>query len=152
VLAPCSPKPSSLGQVHVPHLWTWCNVACLREACAASSVGLTKPNRPVWHCLVLPGLGSGSCLSGPVRPCGPYVYVWKCVWCQAHLLRGYCQKAASCLAIYISFIVHMAGLGLLFHKSSLALAPRDLLQSAFYFLCLIYTKRSRASRKGPGRF
>jgi hypothetical protein len=27
-----------------------------------------------------------------------------------------------------------------------------LLQSAYDFLCLIYTKRSRASRKGPGQF
>ena len=46
----------------------------------------------------------------------------------------------------------MAGLGLFFHESALALAPRGLLQSVYDFVCLIYTKRSRASRKGPGQF
>jgi hypothetical protein len=33
----------------------------------------------------------------------------------------------------------MAGLGLFFHKNAFALAPRGLLQSAYDFLCLIYT-------------
>jgi hypothetical protein len=43
-------------------------------------------------------------------------------------------------------------LGLFFHKSALALAPRGFLQSAYDFLCLIYTKNARASRKMPGLF
>jgi hypothetical protein len=37
-------------------------------------------------------------------------------------------------------------------KSTRALAPRGLLQPAYVFLCLIYTKRSRAPQKGPGQF
>jgi hypothetical protein len=43
----------------------------------------------------------------------------------------------------------MAGLGLFFHKSTLALAPRGLLRSAYDFLCLIYAKSARASWKVP---
>jgi hypothetical protein len=40
----------------------------------------------------------------------------------------------------------MAGLGVFFHESALALAPRGLPQSAYDFLCLIYiTKSPRAS-------
>jgi hypothetical protein len=58
----------------------------------------------------------------------------------------------SILYIYIYIYIYVAGLGLFFHESALALAPRGLLPSAYDFLCLIYTKRSRASRKGPGRF
>jgi hypothetical protein len=46
----------------------------------------------------------------------------------------------------------MAGLGLSKQKSVRALAPRGLLKSAYVFLCLIHTKGSRASRKGPGQF
>jgi hypothetical protein len=46
----------------------------------------------------------------------------------------------------------MAGLGLYFHLSVQALAPRGLLRSAYDFLCLIYTKSSRASWKAPGQF
>jgi hypothetical protein len=46
----------------------------------------------------------------------------------------------------------MAGLGLFFHESGLALAPRGLLRSAYDFLCLIYAKLSRASWNGPGQF
>jgi hypothetical protein len=38
----------------------------------------------------------------------------------------------------------VAGLGLFFRESALALAPRGLLQSAYDFLCLIYTKNARA--------
>jgi hypothetical protein len=47
-----------------------------------------------------------------------------------------------------------AGLGLFFHKSALALAlaSRGLLRSAYDFLCLIYKKNARASRKMPGQF
>jgi hypothetical protein len=33
-----------------------------------------------------------------------------------------------------------------------SLAPRGLLRSAYGFLCLIYTKNARASRKMPGQF
>jgi hypothetical protein len=43
----------------------------------------------------------------------------------------------------------MAGLG---YKSVRALAPKGLLQSAYGFLCLIYTKNARASWKMPGEF
>ena len=46
----------------------------------------------------------------------------------------------------------MAGLGLFDQKSVRALAPRGLLKSAYDFLCLIYTKSSRASWKVPGQF
>jgi hypothetical protein len=46
----------------------------------------------------------------------------------------------------------MAGLGLPFHKSARALAPRGLLRSAYVFLCLIYTKSARASWNVPGQF
>jgi hypothetical protein len=46
-----------------------------------------------------------------------------------------------------AFILPMAGLGLFFHKSALALAPRGLLQSACGFLCLIYH-----AQKGPGHY
>ena len=50
----------------------------------------------------------------------------------------------------------MAGLGLFFHdvnnKSTLALVPRGLLQSAYDFLCLIYAKCPRASWNVPGQF
>jgi hypothetical protein len=46
----------------------------------------------------------------------------------------------------------MARLGLFSHKSTLALAPRGLVQSAYDFLCLIYTKRSRASWNVQGSF
>jgi hypothetical protein len=46
----------------------------------------------------------------------------------------------------------MAGLGLFNQKSARALAPRGLLRSAYDFLCLIYAKSARASRKVPGQF
>jgi hypothetical protein len=46
--------------------------------------------------------------------------------------------------------LRMAGLGLFFHLSVRALAPRDLLRSAYDFLCLIYAKSARASWKVPG--
>ena len=41
----------------------------------------------------------------------------------------------------------MAGLGLFFHKSARALAPRGLLRSAYVFLYLIYTKKMRGHRE-----
>jgi hypothetical protein len=59
---------------------------------------------------------------------------------------------ATHMHMHMRYSKAMAGLGLFFHKTALALAPRGLLQSAYDFLCLIYTKRSRASRKGPGQF
>ena len=46
----------------------------------------------------------------------------------------------------------VAGLGSFKQKSAQALAPRGLLKSSYDFLCLIYTKRSKASWKGPGQF
>jgi hypothetical protein len=46
----------------------------------------------------------------------------------------------------------MAGLGLFNKKCARALAPRGLLQSAYdVFLCLVYAKRPRASRKRKGQ-
>jgi hypothetical protein len=48
--------------------------------------------------------------------------------------------------------VGMAGLGLFPHKSALALAPRGLLQSAYDFLCLIYTKGPEHRERVQGSF
>jgi hypothetical protein len=45
----------------------------------------------------------------------------------------------------------LAGLGLFNQKGARALAPRGLLRSAYDFLCLIYTKCSRASWTGQFR-
>jgi hypothetical protein len=54
------------------------------------------------------------------------------------------------LGFILSGFSLMAGLG----KACVPLAPRDWLwlQSAYFFLCLIYTKSARASRKVPGQF
>jgi hypothetical protein len=44
------------------------------------------------------------------------------------------------LGLFLKKILPVAGLGLFFHKSARALAPRGLLESAYDFLCLISTK------------
>jgi hypothetical protein len=51
-------------------------------------------------------------------------------------------------------VIVMAGLGLFKQKSARALAPRDLLQSAYVFCALKPTQKApgQASRKMPGQF
>ena len=61
--------------------------------------------------------------------------------------RTYNFKAPVLMGRCGALFVHMAGLGLFFHKSALALVPRGLLQSAYDFLCLIY---EYDKQKGPG--